>query len=414
MALIVTPTRGMKDFLPDEVVKREQVKKVILDTYSSFGFKPVETPAVEHLHLLNNGEGGENEKLIFKILKRGEKLKDGLSDNESLSDSALRYDLTVPLSRFYANNKGILPKPFKVIQIGPVWRAERPQKGRLRQFIQCDIDVLGNEGIEAEIDLLTASGTALRNLGFNDFSMNFNDRRVLYAMADFCGYDKDEYNSFFITLDKLDKIGVEGVLKELSSNSFSEAKVFKTEELIKYLVREEVEITKLNEILEGKISEEIIYNLNLLKDTLSELGYSCIFDPILVRGMSYYTGTIFEFKYKNYPGSIGGGGRYDKMIEKMVGESIPACGFSIGFERIINIMEEESRVIGKDIRNLALLYDNNKLSDVYKVLYKLVENEYNVSVLKKGKKLGKQLKSLKDQGFSYYMIFGEEGIKEMI
>ncbi|PID26372.1 MAG: histidine--tRNA ligase [Candidatus Cloacimonadota bacterium] len=413
MSLQVTPTKGMKDFMPSEAIIREKARKIIFDTYMSFGFSPVETPSVEHLHLLNNGEGGDNEKLIFKILKRGDKLKN-ITNIDSLSDSALRYDLTVPLSRFYSNNQGNLPKPFKAIQMGHVFRAERPQKGRFRQFVQCDIDILGEDSIYAETDLLMASSTALKNLGLKETEIKINDRRILFAIAKYCGFKETEYNSFFITLDKLDKIGSSGIIDELLKNGYDQKRVDKVKKIIEQFENRSVTIDELDDFIENSIPENVKKDLKQIIDVVLGNNQPIKFDPVLVRGMSYYTGTIFEFKYRDYPGSVGGGGRYDKMIEKMVGKSVPACGFSIGFERIMILLKEENIEFDDRKEEVALLFsEDDDLTSVYKKTKELINKNYNVSNLKQGKKLGKQLKNLKLQGFSLYCIFSEGEIKEL-
>jgi len=411
----VSPTRGMKDSLPSEMERRDAATAIILDTYRSFGFNHLETPIVEHLALLSGGEGGENEKLIFKILKRGDKLENAdKADPNELCESALRYDLTVPLSRFYAANQGKLPYPFKAIQIGPVFRAERPQKGRYRQFYQCDIDIIGDESALAELDLLYAGAATLKRLGFNNVIFHLNDRRLLNALADKCGFAESERDSLFITLDKMDKIGFDGVEKELLSNGFTEERI-NTLKVLLTMLKMDADCGGFNPatLLEF-VPVEVVNNLqDILDNFKSDDNVKVVFNPLLVRGMGYYTGTIYEIEFPGYPGSIGGGGRYDKMIGKFMNKEVPACGISLGFERIMNILEEENRNPGENKAKLALLFEETaNLQEVYAKAAELRSN-YNVSVLKKGKKLGKQLKTALDNGFTKYYIIGEDEIKEL-
>ncbi|MBU4486272.1 MAG: histidine--tRNA ligase [Candidatus Delongbacteria bacterium] len=397
MKVNTNPVRGMKDFLPDEAELREKVKRTIIDTYTTFGYRKIETPALEHLELLSGGDGGENEKLIFKILKRGEKLDlAGAKEENDLVDSGLKFDLTVSLSRIYANNQGNIPLPFKVIQADYVWRAERPQKGRYRQFMQCDIDIIGEKDIIAEIDLLLASSQALLNIGFKDFTIKINDRKVLHDLADKWGFEEKDHDSVFIALDKLDKIGVNGIQKELESKSFPP-------EAINAMLAELKIFNKGDEIADSFLSDELIKVIEAV--TLSSNGqFKIEFDPTLVRGMGYYTGMIYEIKCDGYDGSVGGGGRYDKMIGKRIGQDVPACGISIGFERIVDIMLEQGQEKVKK-EKLAIMFDPEK-DDVKRVYAEAemqrLSNKYIVSVVKKEKKFGKQLKKLLDQGFTHY------------
>jgi len=413
-----SPTRGMKDYLPAEVEKRDKVLNIITETYRSFGFNRIETPVVEHLALLSGGEGGENEKLIFKILKRGDKLKLDSGDQSGLSESALRYDLTVPLSRFYANNQAKLPSPFKVIQTGSVWRAERPQKGRYRQFMQCDIDIIGDDSIFAELDLISASASALVKLGFKDFKFRINDRKILEAVARMCGFKEEDFGNVFIVIDKLDKIGIQGIEKDLIKYGYDSEAIKKIVEFLNKFQNKEITIENISEVLAGNIAPEIIENLNFLVTAISQKtdnNFVIEFDPTIVRGMGYYTGTIYEIEYKDYPGSIGGGGRYDKMVGKLVGRDTSSVGISLGFERLMNILDDEKREVGRTKAKLAILFDKKteEIVEIYARAAELREKGFEVSVIKKGRKLGKQLKNLKDFGFTNYLVYGDEMINAM-
>ena len=339
MALVKKPVTGMKDIQPAEMQIRDYVIGLIKETYKGFGFTPIETPCVENIANLSNKQGGENEKLIFKILKRGEKLNLETAQTEAdLVDSGLRYDLTVPLSRYYSNNAANLPKPFKALQIGPVWRADRPQKGRFRQFYQCDIDILGDPTNLAEIELILATTTLLGKVGFKGFTVHINDRRILKGMAKYSGFDEAQYDEVFIILDKMDKIGLDGVAKELASNGFAEESIERYMGLFKGLNEAEDGVAYLAETLGDCLEGGAAENLKQICEAVTattQASFKLQFDPTLVRGMSYYTGTIFEIGVEGFPGSIAGGGRYDKMVGKFTGMETPACGFSIGFERIL-------------------------------------------------------------------------------
>ena len=302
---------------------------------------------MESLENLNSKQGGENEKLIFKILKRGEKLKlEEVQTEKDLSDSGLRYDLTVPLVRFFANHSNELPSPFKALQMGYVFRADRPQKGRYRQFMQCDIDILGEASNLAEIELILATTQALVTLGFHDFKVRINDRRILKAMARYGGFEEKDFDSVFIELDKLEKIGLDGVEDALMEDGFEKEQVSRFLQLVKKVMEKSgldalKVLTETILPVEGEEEEDSIAEV---KENLEEIiraveetgsrGFDLVFDVTLVRGMSYYTGTIFEIAMPQYGGSCGGGGRYDGMIGKFSGQNTPACGFSIGFERI--------------------------------------------------------------------------------
>lgn len=361
MALIKKPMTGMKDILPREMQIRDYLISLIKDTYASFGFTPIETPAVENIANLSSKQGGENEKLIFKILKRGEKLNLETAQSEAdLADGGLRYDLTVPLVRFYSNNAASLPSPFKALQIGPVWRADRPQKGRFRQFYQCDIDILGEPGNLAEIELILATTTTMGKIGFKNFKIKINDRRILKAMAAYSGFPEEEYDSVFIILDKMDKIGLDGVTEELIKAGYAQESVDKYVELFKGIEEADDGLVyvagKIQDNLEDGVKESLGEIINSVNST-KEYSFEVVFDPTLVRGMSYYTGTIFEIEVPEFGSSVGGGGRYDKMVGKFTGQDTPACGFSIGFERIVTILLDNDFQIPDDRKKVAFLIE---------------------------------------------------------
>ena len=334
----------MKDIMPAEMEIRDYVISLIKDTYKTFGFSSIETPCVEHIENLCSKQGGDNEKLIFKILKRGEKLKINEAKEEAdLVDGGLRYDLTVPLSRYYANHANELPAPFKALQMGNVWRADRPQRGRFRQFMQCDIDILGEPSNLAEIELILATTTLLGKLDFHNFTIRINDRRFLKAMAAYSGFKEEDYDSVFITLDKMDKIGLDGVEAELKENGYAQESVEKYLELFKEITGDVEGVRMCKEKLQGYLAPEAADGLEMIISCVEqekEADFRMKFDPTLVRGMSYYTGTIFEISMDEFGGSVGGGGRYDKMIGKFTGQDTPAVGFSIGFERIVMLLLE--------------------------------------------------------------------------
>ena len=344
MALKKKPVTGMKDMLPREMEIRDYLIGLIKETYKTYGFCSIETPCVEHIENLCSKQGGDNEKLIFKILKRGEKLKiDTAKEENDLVDGGLRYDLTVPLARYYANHSNELPAPFKALQIGNVWRADRPQKGRFRQFMQCDIDILGEPGNLAEIELILATTAMLGKLSFQNFTVCINDRNILKAMAAYSGFREDDYDEVFIILDKMDKIGAEGVAKELEEMGYLKENVETYLQLFKDVAPDVTGIRFLKEKLGDCLSEETADSMEMIissVETVKECEFNIKFDPTLVRGQSYYTGTIFEVTMDDFGGSVAGGGRYDKMIGKFTGQDTPACGFSIGFERIVMLLLE--------------------------------------------------------------------------
>lgn len=352
MSLVKKPVTGMKDILPREMEIRDYVTGLVKEVYGGFGFTPIETPCVEHIENLCSNQGGENEKLIFKILKRGEKLNlETASSEEDLVDGGLRYDLTLPLSRYYANHANELPSPFKALQMGSVWRADRPQKGRFRQFVQCDIDILGDPSYLAEIELILATTTLLGKLDFNGFTVRINDRRILKAMASYAGFGEEDYDKVFIILDKMDKIGLDGVKEDLIENGFSKDSVNKYMNLFEKVTEgvDGIEFIKstLGDFLDNDSAGNLITIMNSVM-SVKQSEFKIVFDPTLVRGMSYYTGTIFEISMDEFGSSVAGGGRYDDMIGRFTGQKTCACGFSIGFERIITILlDKDFNVPGK-------------------------------------------------------------------
>ena len=344
MALKKKPVTGMKDVMPAEMEIRDYLIGLIKDTYKTFGFQSMETPCVEHIENLCSKQGGDNEKLIFKILKRGEKLKiDEAKEENDLVDGGLRYDLTVPLARYYSNHANELPSPFKALQIGSVWRADRPQKGRFRQFVQCDIDILGEASNLAEIELILATTAMLGKLDFKNFTVCINDRNILKSMAAYSGFKEEDYDEVFIVLDKMDKIGPEGVEAELIEMGYTSESVKTYLSLFDEVASDVSGVRYLKEKLGDYLSDETADGLELIMSSVEaakECDFKLQFTPTLVRGQSYYTGTIFEVTMDDFGGSVAGGGRYDKMIGKFTGKDTPACGFSIGFERIVMLLLE--------------------------------------------------------------------------
>ena len=419
MALIKKSVTGMKDILPEEMFIRDYLINIIKKTYGSFGFTSIETPAMEHIENLLSKQGGDNEKLIFKILKRGEKLKlENINDENDLVDAGLRYDLTLPLARYYSNNQANLPNPFKALQIGNVYRADRPQKGRFRQFTQCDIDILGEASNLAEIELILATTKALSEIAKGKhFTVRINDRRILMAMALYAGYDEYNIGNVFIILDKMDKIGMDGVKKELTELD-GEEKCSKYLNLFDGLKDNTEAVLSLKDKLKGFIEDGVLDSLCEIMDTVLEVNtndFSLVFDPTLVRGMGYYTGTIFEVSMEGFSGSVAGGGRYDKMIGRFTGNDTPACGFSIGFERIITILLDAGFKIPDESRKIAFLYekniDGNVLKDILKEAASLREagNIVLVSKMNKNKKFQKE--GLEKQGYTEFKEFYREALK---
>ena len=413
MAMKKKPVTGMKDILPKEMAIRDYCIALIKETYKTFGFNSVETPCVEHIENLNSKQGGENEKLIFKILKRGEKLKlDEAKEELDLVDGGLRYDLTVPLSRYYSNNANDLPSPFKALQMGNVWRADRPQRGRYRQFMQCDIDILGEPTILAEIELILATTTLLGKLDFKNFTIRINDRRILKAMAAYSGFAEEDYDTVFIILDKMDKIGLDGVKEELIKEGYETASVDKYLDLFEKVTSDVSGVQYLKDTLGEFLPDDVAENLKTIIDSVESTKsaeFKMAFDPTLVRGMSYYTGPIFEISMDEFGGSVGGGGRYDEMIGKFTGQATPACGFSIGFERIIMLLLERNFEIPGAGNKVAYLIDKNMPADKLLIILdkaKKAREEgslVNIAIMKKNKKFQKE--QMTAEGYTQFEEF---------
>ena len=403
----------MKDILPKEMEIRNYVMNMIRETYGTFGFSSIETPCVEHIENLSSKQGGENEKLIFKILKRGEKLKLAEAEKESdLVDSGLRYDLTVPLSRYYSNNANELPAPFKALQMGNVWRADRPQRGRFRQFMQCDIDILGEPTYLAEIELVLATTTLLGKLDFHNFTIRINDRKILKAMAQYSGFPQESFDTVFIILDKMDKIGLEGVAEELAKEGYAQEAIDKYLSLFTGVEQAEDGISYLADTLGDYLDAEIVQNMKEIASAVNATktaSFELVFDPTLVRGMSYYTGTIFEIAIPEFGGSCGGGGRYDKMVGNFTGKDVPACGFSIGFERIILLLMENGFQIPEQPKKTAYLiekgYPGDKLSEVIGQAQQARANGEQVLVVRMNKNKKFQKEQLSKEGYEEFVEF---------
>ena len=420
MALNKKPVTGMKDIMPEEMQIRDYVINVIKETYGKFGFTPMETPCMENIENLSSKQGGENEKLIFKILKRGEKLSLESAKSESdVVDFGMRYDLTVPLVRYYSNHANELPSPFKALQIGNVWRADKPQKGRYRQFMQCDIDILGEESNLAEIELILATTTTLGRLGFQNFQIRINDRRLLKAMAAYSGFEEKDFDDVFITWDKMDKIGMEGVERELIADGYDSGSVEKYLALFRDMEASEDRLSFIEEKMTGFFDEEakagfreIIESVNTTKDDCFQL----VFDPTLVRGMSYYTGTIFEIMMPELGISCGGGGRYDKMVGRFTGKDVPACGFSIGFERIILILMEGGFKVPNQSKKTAYLIEKgvsgDRLCEIIAQAQQERQDGTQVLVARMNKNKKFQKEQLTAQGYEEFRQFYKEELKK--
>ena len=408
MALKKKPVTGMKDMLPKEMEIRDYVIHMIKETYKTYGFASMETPCVEHIENLCSKQGGDNEKLIFKILKRGEKLKlETAKEEADLVDGGLRYDLTVPLARYYSNHANELPSPFKAMQIGNVWRADRPQRGRFRQFVQCDIDILGEASNLAEIELIIATTAMLGKLGFKNFTVCINDRNILKAMAAYCGFKEADYEEVFIILDKMDKIGAEGVAKELVELGYSQESVDTYLGLFDEVAGDVTGIHYLKEKLGDCLADKTANSMEMIISSVlaaKEADFKIKFDPTLVRGQAYYTGTIFEIRMDEFGGAVAGGGRYDKMIGKFTGQDTPACGFSIGFERIVMLLLESGyEVPGNNLKKAYLIEKNMPTEGMLKILNLAKEdraNGYQTMILnmKKNKKF--QIEQLETEGYT--------------
>ena len=419
MKFIKTPVKGMCDMLPSDMRLREHVLSMIKKTYSAYGFMQIETPVMEHIENLSSNQGGENEKLIFKVMKRGAELSRAIEAGKGeYADNGLRYDLTLPLSRFYANNKEQLPVPFKALQIGNVWRADNPQKGRFRQFTQCDIDILGDETDLAEIELISATSRMLSDIfaqiGISEFTVHVGDRRILKAAAVAAGFKEEDLGQVLISLDKLDKIGVDGILAELKENGFDE------DVAKKYLSMYEKTGSSVETFCEGIPSELLAESVKQEMNEIIEgagamlpAGVSIMFDPCLVRGMGYYTGPIFEVTIDGYGFAIAGGGRYDEMIGKFAGMPVPACGFSIGFERIVTILKDNLDKLNIEKTNGTAFLIDKKVSAAERL--KVFEKAAAIraaggcaTILPMKKNVKRQVELLENEGYTEFeKVYGD-------
>lgn len=405
----ITSVKGTNDYLPNEVEIRDYLQERILSVYKENGFEHIITPAIEDIENLDKSDGGENLNLIFKIMKRGDKLDKALASgvtaaNENeLADMGLRYDLTLPLSRYYANNKDKLTLPMKCIQIDRVYRAERPQKGRLREFIQCDIDIIGSESTDSEIELILTTTKALDAIGLKNYKVKLNDRRLLRAVLQSFGFAENDLDSVCITFDKMDKIGLTGVVEELTEKGFAKDAVDNFE---KFLSEGDFTLESLKSRLEDKTPAE---SLEHIIDTVNELtgnAFELVFDLSLVRGQGYYTGTVFEVESIDFKGAVAGGGRYDHLIGKFLNEDIPAVGFSIGFERIFGILMNNGISIEQRADKIAVVYEDGQLKDAVKAADALRAQGEIASLYIKPKKLGKFLNKLEERGYDGFLNVG--------
>jgi histidyl-tRNA synthetase len=406
----------MRDFLPADKAKRERALRTIRGVYASHGFEEIETPVVEDFERLHSGLGGDNEKLAFSVLKRGldkEALEAAAhsGDAHDLADLGLRFDLTVPLARFYASHRAELPSVFRAIQIAPVWRAERPQKGRFRQFVQCDIDIIGEASQLAEVELITATSAVLSTLGLQGCTIRINDRRILAGILHYCGFAEERFGSALISIDKLDKIGAEGVVKELSETGPDAAAVLGglLERIEPHLASGGVPMTTADilSVLPEGIDSDAVADLESLAAALTQLpaGVEVRFDPTLVRGMGYYTGTIFEIAHPASGSSVGGGGRYDGMIGRFLGQDVPAAGFSIGFERIVDLIDVDDAAVSDSV---VLVHDavldsaDLSMSTLIGIKADLIASGKRVRLEKKVKNLTPVLDRAREAGFGSF------------
>ena len=406
-----TPVKGTRDYLPKETEIRDHLQNIIMETYSSAGFQRITTPIIEDSVNLDKSEGGENLNLIFKILKRGKKLDSALAGEhpteKELADMGLRYDLTLPLSRYYANNRNELLSPFKVIQMDRVYRAERPQKGRLREFMQCDIDIIGNESRDAEIELILTTTKALNRVGLSDYKVKINDRRILSDIFAYAGFSTEDNEKLAIIFDKQDKIGIDGVKAELEENGFDQICIDK---FISLFANGSLTLESVANVCDASYVAELQRIIDAVT-TVSKGTIPVEFCPSLVRGQGYYTGTIFEVEAAGYSGAVAGGGRYDNLIGKFLNEDIPAVGFSIGFERIFGILMEQNYSIPNRKKKIAVFYDTDTYAEAL-IYAEELRNDYIVSVIARPKKLGKYLNKLETQGFDGFAVYGQEdGVK---
>ncbi|MCH5188520.1 MAG: histidine--tRNA ligase [Oscillospiraceae bacterium] len=396
----ITPVKGTNDYLPQQVRVRDYLQNKILETYRAAGFERITTPIIEDIENLDKSDGGENLALIFKIMKRGDKLNKAIAEGGELSDMGLRYDLTLPLTRYYANNRAKLMNPFKVIQTDRVYRAERPQKGRLREFIQCDIDIIGTESRTAELELILTTAKALKNVGLDNFKVKINDRRLLRALLMGLGFSEDSLDSVCIVFDKLDKIGPDGIAAEMTEKGFPAEAIA----ALSALLSEGASLDAIKQRVESEAAADLEFIIN----SVNEIGGVDIeFDMSLVRGQGYYTGTVFEVVSNDFRGAIAGGGRYDNLIGKFIGEDVPAVGFSIGFERIAGILEEKGISAASSRQRLAVVYGEG---DFIRAQAYAEEKraEYDTALFERPKKLNKLINRLEEQGYDAFYVIGWE------
>lgn len=401
-----TPVKGTNDYLPKEVRLRSYLQNEIVRTYQSCGFERIQTPILEDIENLDKSEGGENLGLIFKVLKRGDKFKKAIESGQydALSDIGLRYDLTLPLTRYYAHNRASLPSPFKCIQTDQVFRAERPQKGRLREFVQCDIDIIGTDSANAEIELIYVTAKALLNINIKNFVIKINDKRILKDILLSVGFEEKQLESVCITFDKLAKIHAEGVIGELQEKGFAQEAI---DRFAAVLEQGSLTLEQAAKYCQNSVYVDNLRYIIEKSESLSEGKYQLEFDSSLVRGQGYYTGTVFEIQSPEFGSSIGGGGRYDNMVGKFLNESIPAVGFSIGFERIVSILLNGDYDIPALKKSVAVIYNKDDILEAMK-LADSKRDQYDVTLLERGKKLGKQLNQLENQGYYAAYIMNDE------
>lgn len=405
----ITSVKGTNDYLPNEVEIRDYLQNKILGVYTANGFEHITTPVIEDIENLDKSDGGENLNLIFKIMKRGEKLDKALAEgitsaNENeLADMGLRYDLTLPLSRYYANNKDKLTLPMKCIQMDRVYRAERPQKGRLREFVQCDIDIIGSASTDSEIELILITTKALDAIGMKNFKVKVNDRRLLRAILMQMGFEESDLDSVCITFDKMDKIGLDGVTAELTDKGFAASAV---ESFKGFLSKDDFSLASVKDMLTDKTPAESLENIITTVKQLSGNAYDVVFDLSLVRGQGYYTGTVFEVESIDFKGAIAGGGRYDNLIGKFLNQSIPAVGFSIGFERIFSIIMQngiDGTRSADTPKKIAVMYEEGNVTAAYEIAEKHRAQGYICSLYLKPKKMGKFLNKLEERGYKGFI-----------
>lgn len=414
----INALKGMKDILPAEQKLRDYVQSKILETYRASGFERISTPMLEDAENLDKSDGGDNLNLIFKVLKRGEKLEAALSahpvEEKALSDMGLRYDLTLPLTRFFAANKNKLQFPFKVIQTDRVFRAERPQKGRSREFVQCDIDIFGDSSPNAEVELIDVTARALMNIGctderFSNFTININDRRILRNMLGAMGFADDTLDSVCITFDKLDKIGVQGIEAELTEKQLPSGAI---KALVDFCAGA-ADGFSIDDVVSKCADPSIADDLKYVIETVQKVSngkYKIKYSPNLVRGQGYYTGIVFEIASPGFSGAVGGGGRYDNLVGKFLGQQVPAVGFSIGFERICSILQDIGFAIPGAKEKCALLYDDSVDFTCVLTAAQKLRSDYTVTILKKAKKPGPQYDMLEKLGYTKFATFKENEV----